>query len=77
MTYKIIGTHQFYGPRTQRIEVDGIVEHRDGYDRRINVFATRKAAQAYINELENERYYLMHNESERPTYRIKKLREAR
>jgi hypothetical protein len=73
MAYKIIGTHEFYGPETREIEVDQLVTDEHGNDKHMHIFETEEAAQAYIDELESERYYLLHNESARPTYRIEQV----
>lgn len=65
MSYIIVGTHEFYGPETREIVVDHMVD-----DKIVKYFKTREAAEAYIAELDAERYYLKHNESSRPTYRV-------
>lgn len=66
----IVGTHDFYGPSTREIIVDQVVTDKDGNDMRIKFFETREAAEAYIAELDGERYYLMHDESGSPSYRV-------
>ena len=61
--FAIRQTRHFYGPRTQK----SLLIDDDGRELR---FETRAAAQAYIDQLNDATYYLDHNESGRPEYRI-------
>lgn len=61
--FAIRQTRHFFGPRTQK----SLLIDDDGRELR---FETRAAAQAYIEELNESDYYLDHNESGRPEYRI-------
>ena len=66
----IVGTHDFYGPSQREIVVDQMVVLSSGDEKRIKYFATRESAEAFIADLDGERYDLMHNESNRPDYRV-------
>lgn len=61
--FAIRQTRHFYGPRTQK----SLLIDDDGRELR---FATRGAAQAYIETLQEQVYYTAHNESSRPEYRV-------
>lgn len=64
MTYVIRETRQYYAPGQQdRTLVTGS-------DNRAMVFETRKDAQAWINQHDEEIYRLGHNESGRPAFKI-------
>ena len=62
MTYVIVRTRYFYGPSETR---DVLADWRD----KPLTFDSRKAAKAYIADLDSETYYLAHNEYQRPLYR--------
>jgi len=66
MTYVIVRTRYFYGPNEARDVLT------DGRDRPLT-FESRKDAKAHIADLDEEIYYLAHNESSRPSYRVYKL----
>lgn len=61
--FAIRQTRHFYGPRTEK---SPLIDE-DGHELR---FATHAAAQAHIDELNDSIYYLGHNESGRPEYKI-------
>ena len=63
MTYVITITREFYGPSKSK----SLVLRQDG--QRAERFATLAHARAVISALDDERYYLGHNESSRPTYK--------
>lgn len=65
MTYVIVTTREFYGPKKQR-SLFG-----EGY--RAQRFATIEAANAKIAELDGEHYYLANNESARPVYAARRI----
>lgn len=65
MTYRITETREFYGPSKRK----GVLEDIQGNP---ETFATKEAALARIEELDNQPYYTSHNESGRPVYKIKK-----
>ena len=65
MKYVVQETREWYGPKTTR----GLVADMRGEPL---TFQTREEAQAKIDELDSGRYYLAHNESSRPSYRIRK-----
>ena len=65
MSYIIVGTHTFYGPTEREIIVHQVL---DGTE--IKFFPTLAAAQSMIDELDAGPYYLLHNESGRPVYRV-------
>ena len=68
MTHYIIrATHHYYGPSSKTVTV----QDRLGYDDA--TFATREAAKAHIEALDAADYRLDHNESSRPTHRIRKV----
>lgn len=61
--FAIRQTRHFYGPRTEKSPLI------DEAGRELR-FATLAAAQTHIEALQEERYYLSHNESGRPDYKI-------
>jgi len=63
--YVIVATREWYGPRKTRELVSG----PDGAAAR---FASPKDARAYVEELDNERYYTAHNEATRPAYQVRR-----
>ncbi|WP_407496474.1 hypothetical protein [Pseudooceanicola sp. MF1-13] len=65
MTYQIKETREFYGPKKET----GVL--RDHFGDPLT-FSDRAAAKAEIDRMDAEVYYLAHNESARPTYRIVK-----
>ena len=68
MKYVVQETREWYGPKTTRsLVVDMCGEPL--------TFETWKEARAKIDELDSGRYYLAHNESSRPSYRIRKESE--
>ena len=60
-------TRHFFGPRTQK----SFLNDEDGRELR---FSTRAAAQAHIEACQEERYYLSHNESGWPDYKIVRVK---
>ena len=66
MTYQITETREYYGPRE---ETATLVD----YFGEPETFASADAAKARIAELEEGRYTTAHNESSRPTYRVKRV----
>lgn len=64
MTYAIVMTREFYGPAKRK----SLVLREDGQC--ALRFATISAAKAMIADLDNEVYYLAHNESARPVYSV-------
>ncbi len=62
-TYKINIRRQLYGPHKL---VSALMDPSSDREWR----GTRAAARALIQSFESERYYLAHNESGRPIYRI-------
>ena len=66
MKYVIVETREYYGPKTTR----SLVADMRGESL---TFQTREEAQAKIGELDSGRYYLAHNESSRPSYKVKSL----
>ena len=63
MTYVIVRTRYFYGPSEAR----DVVLNQHG---KPLIFDSRKAAESHIADLDSETYYLTHNESSRPSYRV-------
>lgn len=68
-TYKINIRRYWYGPR------ETIMPYYDPETGRVWT-GTRAAARAIIDAAESTSYYLAHNESGRPTYRIAVVRET-
>lgn len=66
MKYVIQETREYYGPKTTR----SLVADMRG---ETLTFQTREEAQVKIDELDSGRYYLAHNESSRPSYKVKSL----
>lgn len=65
--YVIVATYNYYGPREER----RLVEDPTG---RAAIFEGRAAAKEHINDyLDAGTYYLSHNESSRPDYRIRAM----
>ena len=66
MKYVIQETREWYGPKTTR----SLVADMCGEPL---TFQTREEAQLKIYELDSGLYYLAHNESSRPSYKVKSL----
>lgn len=64
MTYVIVTTREFYGPKKERSL------YGEGY--RAERFETTRDASAKIAELDGGRYSLAHNESARPVYAVRR-----
>jgi hypothetical protein len=62
--YVIRETRNFYGPSSER----SVVMAQSG--QRAMTFADPAEARAYVAELERSTYYLAHNESSRPEYKV-------
>lgn len=65
LPYVIQKIRQYYGPYETKSMVC------DEYGETV-IFETKKGAKAYISKVEGLVYYLDHNESGRPEYKIKK-----
>jgi hypothetical protein len=65
MAYQITKTREFFGPSKAR----SIVADEMGAPLE---FTTRRDALSWIDQRDGAVYHLSHNESARPTYRVKK-----
>lgn len=61
MAYVIHRTRHYYGPE----EIESLEVANDSQGRPL-VFRTKEKAEAFIEGMEGDRYYLAHNESSRP-----------
>ena len=64
--YVIRRTRHFYGPDWS----DSLIRDENPVSRAVRIFETREAARKWIEEAEDTRYYLDHNEASRPDYKI-------
>ena len=67
MTYYISMTHEFYGNGASTVVGLMGADSFEGVEQ----FATRAEAEARIEEFDNTVYYLRHNETGRPSLRVK------